>query len=246
MKNLIIFALLLCSQIVYSQDLIITTTGDSLRCKILDVNTDEIQIRFGRTGNVITILKDETVSVEYNYILTSPESGAASKKPFFVSVGSGASTFGSLSTGDAERGGATVICADAAYFFGAHFGAGLKLNVSSCRVNFSDMFLCNDRVVFCGPALFSSFGKKRLAFAANAGVGVLNWNLSDVRIDDVSIDNKSATSVGAMLSAGVNYKLTPHIGLGARLQSVIGSMRADNYERNTSSVGFVLGLNFRF
>ena len=72
MKYLIFFALLFCSQLVFAQqqnnDLIVTKTGDSIFCKIIDVNSSEIQFRFDHRGRIITIKREQTVSYTYNYI----------------------------------------------------------------------------------------------------------------------------------------------------------------------------------
>ena len=66
MKNQFFAFLLFFSCAAYGQDLIVTTTGDSLNCKIVDVQTDVIKFRFG-SGNPIDIKHTEVSSYEYNF-----------------------------------------------------------------------------------------------------------------------------------------------------------------------------------
>jgi len=259
MKYLILFALLLCAQVVYGQDLIVTTTGDSLYCKILDVNADEIQFRFGRSGNVISIRRDETVMHRYNF--KSASSSAKSKKTktgksdrgetdrgdIYVALWSGARTFGKMSAGDVSAGGAFVLGTDVAYFFNPSLGAGLKVNIANCDVNFSDdYFYYRDRVMFFGPAVHGRWNKGKLSLNANLSVGGLNWQLSNLRIDGASKDGESVTGIGGILSAGVFYTVIQRLGVGLNVQSVLGSLKTDDYERKPTSIGLVLGVNYRF
>jgi hypothetical protein len=71
MKYLFLFIALLYTGLTAGQDLIITTTDDSLRCKIVDVQGDEIQFRFGVEGNMISIKKSEVASYKYNFEASS-------------------------------------------------------------------------------------------------------------------------------------------------------------------------------
>ena len=252
MKYLFLFAILLCAKVAYSQDLIVTTTGDSLFCKILDVGADEIQFRYGTSGNVISIRRDETVMHRYNFKASS-SSRASSREPkteptggLYAALWSGANTFGKFSEGDADSGGAFVLGADVAYFFNPNLGVGLKINVANCDVNLSDWFLYRDRVIFFGPAFHFRRDMGKLSVNANVGAGGLNWQLSDIQVDKVSKDNDSATGFGAFLSAGVNFMATQSLGIGLNLQSALGSVKAGDYERHPASIGVVLGVNYRF
>jgi len=256
MKYLILFAVLLCSQVVYGQDLIVTTSGDSLFCKIIDVNVDEIQFRFGKSGNVISIKRDETVLHRYNFKPASgsdassgrsrTKSESSNEGGLDVALWAGANTFGKISAGEKETGGSFLLGADIAYFFNPNLGAGLKVNVADSDVNLSEFFVYHDRVIFFGPALYGRLGKGKLSLAVSAGVGGLNWQMSDLRIGNDTIEDESVTGIGGFLTAGVNFMLTEHLGLGLNLQSALGSLKTDNYERNPMSLGAVLGINYRF
>ena len=259
MKYLFFFVILLFSQVVYGQqqnhDLIVTTTGDSLFCKIIDVSPSRIQFRFDQSGSVITIRRDETVSHTYNYRPSSgtqtlsdrPKTESLSRtRGLNIAVSSGVNTFGTISVGDIDKGGAFVIGTDVAYFFNSYLGAGLKLNVSTCDIKLSEYFLSSDRLMFIGPALYGRFEKGKLVFGANVSVGGLNWNLSEVRIGDVSFEEESATSVSVFLSAGVHYMITRTFSFGVNVQSLLGSIKTDNYERTPAPLGVAFEVNYRF
>ena len=71
-KNLFLFVFLICSFAAYGQDLIVTTTGDSLRCKIVEVTHEQIQFRFEQ-GRIIPIKRIEVASYQYNFKPAKPE-----------------------------------------------------------------------------------------------------------------------------------------------------------------------------
>ena len=257
MKYLIFLITILFSQVVYGQqqnrDLIVTTTGDSLFCKIIDVNPNEIQFSFDRSGSVITIKRSETVSHTYNYRPASVSGKSSDKRNteksagfFNVAISAGVNTFGTISVGDVESGGAFVFGGDFGYFYNPYFGAGIKFFVTSCDINFSDYFWGSDRLSFGGPALYGRFGKKKLSYGVSASFGYLTWLLSNASINNVKLDDVSATNFGGFVSAGVNYMVTQEIGLGFNIQSMFGSIKTDNYERTSAPAGFVLEVNYRF
>jgi len=163
MKYLIFLAILLFSQVVYAQqhnnDLIVTTTGDSIFCKIIDVNSSEIQFSFDHRGRIITIKREQTVSHTYNYKLATVQNQSATTEQnqsavveqsrstappkrttaplyrFNIALSSGLNSFGTISIGEKISGGAFVAGADVVYFFNSYLGGGLKLNVASCDLN---------------------------------------------------------------------------------------------------------------
>jgi len=75
MKYLISIVFMLSSAIVFGQenpDLIVSSAGDSLKCKIIEVKPDEIQFRFG-TGGIISIPRNDVASYQYNFTTVLPE-----------------------------------------------------------------------------------------------------------------------------------------------------------------------------
>lgn len=66
MKQIFLLLFLICSYVVYGQDLIVTVSGDSLKCKIVEMNPEDIQFRFGM-GRVISIDRIDVASFQYNF-----------------------------------------------------------------------------------------------------------------------------------------------------------------------------------
>jgi len=260
MKYSIFMFFLLCSLSVFGQDLIITSTGDSLKCKIIEVDADEIQFRFGASGNVISIKRGETESYEYNFapasITPQKEKNRRVKTvriekenlPYFAAISTGTTSFGSVSFGE-TKGAAMAFGVDAAYFFKQWLGGGLKLNIENCDVDFGESYFYHDRVTFYGPALYARWGKEKFFATACASVGGLRWKLSNQMYHAAPLENKTCSSVGTFLSVGVSYYFTQQIGFGLNLQSLIGSMKdkeAENIKRHSAGIGCTLGVNFRF
>ena len=256
MKYLIFLAILIFSQVVYGQqqnrDLIVTTTGDSLFCKIIDVSPSEIQFSFDRSGGVITLRRSEIISHNYNYRPASGTRSSADRRndevssEFNVAFFTGVNNFGTISVGEDISGGAFVVGGDVIYFFKPYLGAGLKFKTSVCDINFSDFFKASDRIMFIGPALYSSFGNGNLTFGLNASVGGLIWKLSDVNINGDKSDDESVTTLGGILSVGLNYMVTQTFGLGVNVQSVLGSIKTDNYERTPAPIGVAFEVKLKF
>ena len=169
--------------------------------------------------------------------------------PFYISATAGAGRFGSYSRSEIKSGGVAIFGTDVAYFINMYLAAGVKLNVAICDVNISgtDKFAYRDRVTFVGPALYGRLGKGKLALTCGAGVGALNWYLSNWTEAGAKKNNGSYTTAGGFISAGANFMFTRHVGAGLNVQSVIGSF-SDKYEweRKPADVGLAFGLNFRF
>jgi len=261
MKRLFILTFLFSTQVFYGQDLIITVTGDSLQCKIIEIGNDDILIRFGRSSDIISIKRNEMTSYEYNFELMpsekkppyvpSPENKmkeqpAADYLPYYAALAAGASSFGSVSFGHVE-GLVLSFGADLAYFFNPWLGAGIKLNTMSCNIDFGEAFSYHDRVIFLGPALYGRFEKNKMTCIASAGAGGCIWMMNHQISNGNTRDNMSCTSPGGFLSAGVNYSLTQQFGIGLNVQSAVCSMKnACGYERKPSGIGGTLGINYKF
>ena len=269
---LFIVFLFFCSLAAYGQDLIITSTGDSLKCKIIDVSPDEIQFRFG-SGNVISIKRSEAASYEYNFepaptrtrqkevkTKEKPQRTPSSRTkpanpPVYISLSAGPSLFGKLSFGDTE-GMVLALGGDLAYFFNSWLGAGVKLNTLNCTIDFDDLKY-KDMVMFLGPALHARFGQNNFKFNLCAAGGLLNWKLSDAS-GSYKFDDLSHKSFGTYLSAGVGYWFTKNIGVSFNINTMLGSVKDKEdkrffnnnsnypYERKLNNPGGSVGLNIRF
>jgi len=169
MKHLILLFSLFCSLAVYGQnvDLIVTTSGDSLHCKIIEVTSEQIQFRFS-TGTIIPIKRSEVTSYQYNFTPAAPaetpdrnirqnnatpvyqtpaavspretemkETTAKKKQPFYIAVSAGAGSFGKAFT-VIEDGTAIHFGLDVAYFIIPQLAAGFKLNFMGSDVNYNE------------------------------------------------------------------------------------------------------------
>ena len=172
----------------------------------------------------------------------------AIRRPYdkmFLTITAGVSAFGTLSFVNVNKGGPIVMGADFAYFFHQNIGAGIKLNVGIFEFESAESKSYSETILFAGPALYGRFGKNRLALTAGAGAGMLKWNwkLADA---DISID-KGYSSIGGLVSAGVNYMATRNVGIVLNIQSITGSLKdAEGNERKPGGIGTTLGVNFRF
>ena len=162
------------------------------------------------------------------------------KKPFYLSVSAGKSAYGTVSFGETKSGGPGVLGADAALFFSKNIAVGVKVNMAVCQLNFGEDGIFEETVIFYGPALYWRIGKNRFSVIVSAAAGELIWKCSewDALIE---LPEKKST-IGGFMSAGLNYSLTQNLGIGANLQSAIGTIE----NRKPAAIGATLGINFRF
>ena len=273
MKHSILLAFLFCTFAAHGQnvDLIVTTTGDSLRCKIVEVTAERIQFRFEQ-GTVIPIGRSEVASYQYNFsqpaanapagrnaaakpVDTKPaqrekkdqaaEKSSSGYRPFYTAFTIGGGSFGSAF--EEIDGTALNFGLDFAYFFIPQLAAGLKLNFAGSQVSYEDYYESlsyYDFVSFYGPALYGRFPMKKFAFAASLGLGGLKWSISDVTLNGIkSSEKESYSAFGGFISAGVNYMFTQHVGIGANLQSMLGTIEED---RKVAGLVFTVGICARF
>jgi len=246
MKHLFFLVLLLTSSILYGQnpDLMVTVNGDSIKCKLVRVKANEIQFRIG-AGDIIFIDRKEVASYLYHFESDKPVS--VKLPPFYAAAMAGASNFGTYEVGNVKIGGTLDVGADLAYFFTAGIGAGLKWNMAFCDVDFGESIVYNETMTFIGPALYGRWGANKLAATLSAGGGLLSWKLSNMKFFNISQNDKTYSSFGGFITAGVNYMVTQHIGVGLNIKSALGTLKDDSgYERKPAGIGASLGINFRF
>jgi len=204
----------------------------------------------------IAVVTEITVSVKIEqktqYASEASVSAAAAdmapirkSSEMLIGITAGVSTFGDVSFANVSGGLSSVIGVDAIWFMNNNLGLGVKANMQSGKIEF-DGISCNDRLMFVGPALyFRMTNQKRVAFTVGAGAGALNWNWRFSWWES-AVKDKTATSVGGFLSAGINFMATQHIGFGINVQSLVGKATVDEYTRNPMGIGATAGVNFRF
>ena len=256
MKHLaVLLFFVLCSLSAYGQqnsDLIVTVSGDSIQCRIIDVGVNVIQFRYG-AGNIISIRRNEVATFEYNFFsrsqtLASSRVETRKLPSFYLAANAGVGAFGSISFSDDAEGFALIIGVDAGYFLNSWLGAGLKINAMHAKVDLDEKFTYDDMAMLFGPALYGSFGKNNLKLNLCIAGGGLLWTMFNQSYDGYSIDDSKAVSVGGFFSAGIGYNFTRNTGVGLNLQSMIGKLEDEDrsLERNLLALGYTFGINFRF
>ena len=185
---------------------------------------------------VVTVAPDITEI----YDATASNAVKERKTPLYLSITAGKSAFGTVPFGETKSGGPGVFGVDAAVFFSKHIAAGIKVNVAICRMNFGDDGTFEETILFYGPALYGRIGKNRLTVIASAAAGELRWKWSEW--DALKELPKKNSAIGGFLSAGINYRLTHNVGIGANVQTALGSVDM----RKPAGLGATLGINFVF
>jgi len=165
---------------------------------------------------------------------------------YYVAVSAGVSGFGTSWIGEAD-GFPLVLDAEAAYFFKKNVGAGLKFNSSICEINIKDTgVIGREMISFWGPAIYGRFGANRIFFTAGAGVGMLNCTfIRDYHNNNYDYGTYKPAASG-FVSAGVGYMFNRNLGVGWKIQSIIGSMKNMDYRRNPTGIESTIGIIFNF
>jgi len=235
-------------------DLIVKTTGDSIQCRILNIDDDGIHYRLG-SGNLMSIPQKEVASYALSHFaLPYEEWTTGGQLPpkvrthvFYFMVSAGTTDFGSVSFGDA--GGLTFHGGfDAAFYLQPWLKAGLKFNAINAAIDFGKKYTYSDRVMLIAPALYGSFGKKALKMDVCASFGIMNWRLSNQKRYGIPVDNKSSNATGCYFSIGLTYMFIRNFGIGLNVHTIQGKLQdeAGNMERNPSGMGGSFGLVFSF
>lgn len=233
MKKLIfVFVFVLSCFASHAQDLIVTSAGDSVNCKIKQFKNQCIYFSFKQNNEVRNTLIQisSVVSYKYNYYKNSeiPEETAIENKIYShfklaITAGFGyriASVADNLPSAyqdylDDSRGG-PHIDVDLIYFFKEKYGIGLKYSYFNVRNNADNLSLPgggygdvidNIKLKFIGPifSLRKLNATKRNALYMNFMIGYLGYK------DDGMLDSNSVTLNGS--TAGLGYDIGYDIGL---------------------------------
>ena len=236
MKYLIVITFLLCPVIACGQDLIVATSGDSLKCKIVEVKPDEIQFRFG-AGGMIAIPRNEVASYQYNFapvaptirdtrtnpvddapVHASPKEKEKDFLPFYVGLVGG-------------HGDIPLIGFNAAYFFNQCAGLGFALHHQYWSSDAGN----RHTYTFFGPVFYGHWGKHNGKFYFPTNFGLVRLSYKENSWED------STTGFGYFVSVGAACRLTNLISIGLN-----GEIAKDFYNEMYLMGGFAVNLNFHF
>ena len=240
MKHFFLLLFLVCSFAVYGQntdntDLIVTTTGDSLHCKILEVTAERIQFRFG-TGTVIPISRSEVASYQYNYTViaityengTREASGANTKQPKenVHTAGDHSKFYVGLVAGGIPEAFSTIGF-NVAYFFNHQIGLGFAVHHSDVD---------GEKFTFFGPEFYGHWGRRngKFFFPTILGFGMISDVWKSTYYD------YSENFFGFITSVGAAYKPVKSFSFGMNLE--LGS----DFDFWCLVGGFTLSAHFHF
>ena len=163
-----------------------------------------------------------------------------------LGLSAGVSAYGNIPFGDVGGGFSTVIGADAAWYMNRYMGVGVKWNMRKGDANFGTSKY-SETLSFMGPTVYIRWLKRnRLSVVTGVSAGAMSWKwtLNDSFTPE---ESASATTVGGFLTTGVNFMLSPNIGLGANVQTALGSLKDDRGSiRKPAGAGATVGVVFSF
>lgn len=254
MKKLFFIALFIfITGSVYSQDLIITNNGESINCKITQVNADTIYFTLKHRGVIRkNSLPVSVVKVhQLNYYQNSEISmGEVQKnivglnqdyKHFRIAVNGGLSyctaKMSDIVPADLQdyinelRFGYNF-GADFTYFFNKSLGFGLKYNLFNSYNSKDNVYLGNSqygkisdniKTSFIGPSFYS-----RLLDMNNRNTFVMSASFGYLSFEDnqVQIEDCKLTgsTIGLSLNVGYDVKLSEDLSLGFQLSFLQGAL----------------------
>lgn len=259
MKNCIIIVLLvLMSNAIYSQDLIVTADGDSINCKITKLKADNVYFTFKHNDEIrSTLLPMSNVKAyQFDYYETSevPEGkviGYANYQRFRFALNGGYSYhIAKVSEGVQSdlRNYVTDLKSgyhyggDITYYFSEQFGAGVKFyqfNSSNSIDIYLDDGVGNRRygkmsddltISFIGPAfsIRRLNDNKRNAFLMGMSIGYMGYSDNKVVIDKYKM---TGNIVGMSLDLGYDIKVSENLSLGFQVSLITGTLfRYDWYD----------------
>ena len=235
MKYLISIVFLLCSVGAFGQDLIMTTAGDSLKCKIVEVNAGEIQFRFG-TGGIISIERKEVASYQYNFAPATPANRttpARNADPVYQMPANVSSNDFPKFYAGLVVGLPTLIGVNGAYFFNHLAGAGFAVHHQILHYYDETYY-----TTFFGPVFYGHWGRRngKFFFPTNIGLGAISYKYT---YDNSYLDYDD-TELGFFTSFGAAFKPTKSFSIGLNLDL------ASTFTFEDGIVGVTLGVNFHF
>jgi hypothetical protein len=257
LKLILIIAYILVTVNAQAQDIIVKNDSDTIFCKILDVNDENIQYRIQNENMKTT----NTVNLKYisyyqiNQDNSNQDTTIEIKKKesaFRITAGGGyAHGIGKVAkTGDLNlnRMSEDMINgynweANVEYYFNLkrkdalNFGIALNLNnithkAEGSNVNIPDFghadhYKETQTTVYVGPAFAMRYDEKNWLFTLSAGYGAVFF--SDQMSADYAKIKGTSTTVGSNASIGADYKISPNWGIGLKLSVAGGAINSMNF-----------------
>ncbi|MFB6318315.1 hypothetical protein [Saccharicrinis sp. FJH54] len=252
MRSVLLYIFLVVSSFsLFSQDLIVTTDGDSLNCEITKVRPDFIYFTFNMKGeNKKTLIaRKEVADVKYNFhpVEKTSESGYANKgsyDPLRIAI------FGGYSYQTAKiadnvptdflpymkklKSGSNI-GGDITYFISESVGFGFRLSQFKTS-NSADIYVTgpdgsrtygemsdNIRINYWGPTLTSRTYNRlqNNAFYSTLSLGYISYLDDYIMIDNYSIKGHT---IGYLLEIGYDIDLSNNVALGFQLSFYAGNL----------------------
>ena len=253
MKKLFFFSMLtLIFGQLNAQDLIVTTKGDSLNCKITKVKSDNIYFTFTNNGNTFNSLLPMSNVDSYQYGNQSGDGNVSTPSSDYQKVAFSV-------TGGYSRRLAKVadnlssdyedyikqlkngyhMGADLAYYFSENYGAGIKF-ITYKASNSGNFYVENygradikDEITmpFIGPMFSMRYQNEKNSFLLNYAVGYYGY-IDNWTIEKTYGTNKGGTA-GLMFDIDYSYWFAKNTALDIRLAFISGTL--SSFTRKTGS-----------
>ena len=244
MKKLILplmLTLIFCQS--YSQDLIVTNKGDSLKCKITKLKSDYIYFSFNNNGNTANSLlpRADVVNYSYGYFNTgdnnsSPGASSVDYQKFTLSLDFGYSRRLAKTADNVPSAYRDYINklkngyhfgGDFAYYFSEVYGLGGKALIykaSNSEQSYTNNYGKDDITIsFIGlmyPTRFIIDDKN--SFLINYSIGYMGY--TDKWETKTGKGTYTGSTLGYMIDFSYNYSLSKSTALGIRFALIAGSL----------------------
>jgi len=261
--TLFLLILIAVAQSVFSQDLLVTSEGDSLNCKITKITNKEIYYVFIQDGVVrdTSLSKQSVKEYKYDrYAVNDTLMDIVRKNNFHyrvaLNVGSGYlmsffsdNTTADLATYYSNLKSGRQLSGDVAYYISGALGVGLKYSQFNTR---NSAYLVNEDQVqtgtmsddlsisFIGPSVSTRFPsiKGNNGFLMDFSLGYMKFTDNIVVINGYS---EKGSTMGMSAGFGYDFSISRNLALGIQCSLYYG--RLSEYVRTTNGSSTTIRLN---
>nr|WP_321453405.1 DUF3575 domain-containing protein [uncultured Carboxylicivirga sp.] len=250
MKKVILFLLLTVGINTFAQDLIVTTQGDSINCRITKEKGDYIYFAFKQNDEIrnTLITNSEVKYHQLNYFEDSQVKDEDLKKKvdyqqLRIAINGGYS-YRTAKLSDEipsdlrdyvkKLKNGYHLSGDITYFFSEPLGAGLKLSyfnasnsvhvISPESTGYTSVEMSDDiDIFFIGPSINTRFydKNKRNAFLMSMAIGYMDYTDNGRLVNSVKI---SGSTLGVSFDMGYDVYLSDNFSLGFQLGFLAGTL----------------------